>query len=653
MAADMNTAMQHMQAGNFKAASKVLRQIVSREPHNLEAAHTMGIALARLGKFVQAERTIARAVKANPKLAFGHNNLGEIYRNQNKLKQAEASFRKAIEIDSDFADAHHNLGVTLQASGQHEAAVESFNTALNLQPDDRQTMNLLAGLLGDLGRFDEAEQVLRSAIQHAPDQAGLYINLSTILRQQQDRKLAALVAGRKAVSLAPNLAVAHFNLGVCLTHIGNFPAALEAHDRAIELDSDNEQFHEKRSQTLVELGRADEIVERLEDRAREFPQDHDHQFALAQAYRSLGRRDDTIALVRKTIELDPNHVAAHCELVNADAAAVTDTEIERMLGLLDDPARSDLEKADLGFALGKLFEKRGDFDRAFEFIDQANQRTRGTRTYSVDTDRASFEKLKHVFDAKFFESAPSGVCDSTLPIFIVGMPRSGSTLVEQILASHPQVYAAGEISTLGMSAFEETDENGKMLYPDRATELDAAAYERITHRYIENLKAHPLEHVSRVVDKALENYFQVGLIRTLFKQPRIIHVVRNPMDTCWSIFGLRFNTGHSYGYDLSELGAYYRMYLDLMDHWKTVLPGVMLDVKYEELVEDQEGHTRKILDYCGLPFDDRCLDFSNTKRAVNTASVWQVRQPLYRTSVERWRPFEKHLEPLMAALKGD
>ncbi len=302
------------------------------------------------------------------------------------------------------------------------------------------------------------------------------------------------------------------------------------------------------------------------------------------------------------------------------------------------------------FALGKALEDVGDYGRAFEHFLKGNALKRREVHYDEAAEERNLQLIADVFDSSLIERF-AGVGDpSAVPIFIVGMPRSGSTLIEQILASHPQVQAAGERSNLDRIVRTATGADKQIPFPASIRALDTDGFRRLGQAYLASLPAlGPGQE--RITDKTPSNFHHVGLIRLILPNARIIHTMRDPVDTCVSCFSTLFAQGQTFSFDLAELGRYYRRYDELMKHWRSVLPaGALLDVSYAEVVDDLEAQARRLIEYCGLPWDDRCLSFHETSRPIRTASNVQVRRPLYRSSLARWRRYEAFLEPLLAEL---
>jgi len=309
----------------------------------------------------------------------------------------------------------------------------------------------------------------------------------------------------------------------------------------------------------------------------------------------------------------------------------------------------EADRIDLGFALGRIFEKTGNYEKSFNFILEANTLKRGAYNYSSQTDQALFERVKTTFSLEFFKVRQSFGDQNTTPIFIVGMPRSGTTLTEQILATHPQVFGAGELEILPNLVDRVCAERSAAWPQECVPKLDQNTLTQMGTEYLETLRKFSSD-ACYITDKLPYNFLHVGLIKIILPRAKVIHCQRNPMDTCFSIFKTEFAGLHEYAYDMAELGRYYKLYLDLMSHWEKVLPGFMYTLQYEEIVSDQKSQTKKLLDFCALPWDDACLNFHKTARRVTTASLSQVRQPLYQNSVGRWKCYERQLEPLRKAI---
>jgi tetratricopeptide (TPR) repeat protein len=362
---------------------------------------------------------------------------------------------------------------------------------------------------------------------------------------------------------------------------------------------------------------------------------------LGNIFKEQGKFDDAMTHYERAIAIKPDYAEAHlnrAELKSFQRGGADLAALEALAG--SDDLHED-KAVYIHFALAKALEDTGDYVRAFEHLRQGNALKRRQIKYEEKGALNLFQRISAVFDRSLFDRFQGQGDPSSVPVFVVGMPRSGSTLIEQILASHPQIHGAGELTTL------EKMEAG---YPESIPTLDGGALRRLGQSYLSHLPK-VADGQLRIIDKLLGNCLRIGLIRLILPNARIIHTIRNPIDTCVSCYSKLFTKGLYFTYDLAELGRYYRAYSELMIHWRSVLPPpAMLDVSYEDVVDDIEGQARRLIDYCGLPWDDRCISFHKSGRPVRTASAVQVRQPLFRTSLQRWRRYEAGLGPLLDEL---
>ena len=370
---------------------------------------------------------------------------------------------------------------------------------------------------------------------------------------------------------------------------------------------------------------------------------------MAVILREFGRFDEAEEALRKALELDESSIEAYLGL--ARSKKYNEKDLARLQEAL---TVSDLETKQviqLHFSLGKIFDERNEYEKAFKYFQKGNELHRSSYQYDVNEFEHLVSRLIDTFSEDYLGNrAVSGKVNSELPVFIVGMPRSGTTLTEQILASHPEVFGAGELGDISRISHEwakKHEDNGDYL--DCILHLQAPETEKIAIDYLSRIRALASDAL-RVTDKMPHNFLHIGLIATLFPRARIIHCKRDPLDTCLSIYTQKFTSLHPYAYDLTELGQYYRQYQRLMAHWESVLPGRNFTIQYEELTESPEATCRRLIEYIGLPWDNRCLHFHETERPVKTASQWQVRQPVYKQSVGRWRHYETWLGPLKKAL---
>ena len=472
-----------------------------------------------------------------------------------------------------------------------------------------------------------------------------------LIAHDQEKSGEAIARVRRAASLAPELAFLHAALGEMHWLAGHVDESADASRRALALHA---QFPEpliNLARVALAHGQADLALEYCREAIAlnpHFASAHDH---LGTILRELGRVEQAERAYLEAIRLSPANSGFIVNFSNVHRFHTDDPRLAAIEALREQAGLSDLDRLQLDFALGKAYLDLAQPDRAFERFRAGNAAKRARIDYDESSTLVLFEKIANLFTPAFIREKAGGGNASTVPIFVLGMPRSGTTLVEQILATHPQVYGGGELNKFQRAVQSTRSADGRpILGPRFLPALDAEAFGEIGTRYVEDVRKLAPD-AARVTDKMLSNYFFVGLIYLALPRSKIIHVKRDPLDTCISCFSTLFSGEIDYAYDLGELGRYYRHYAHLMAHWRKLLPpGQMLEVRYEDIVSDLEGETRRMLSFCELDWDSDCLDFQKTDRLVRTASAVQVRQPLYRSSVGRWRDYEPYIGPLRAEL---
>lgn len=595
-----------------------LQEAAKLLPDDADAHYNLGNALLVLGRLDEAGAAYRRTLQIVPGYAEAHCNLGNVLRNLGHLDEAEASCRRALQIRPDYAEAYCNLGNIVLEQGRAGEAEACYRHALQARPDYAMAHYNLGSILHDLGRLDEAEASYRRALQARPDWVEGYINLGGTLMDMERLDEAGAVYLR-ALQIKPDCAEAYSSLGNILLEQGRLDEAEATCRRALQIAPDLADAHCNLGIILNERGRFGEAE----------------------------------ACYRRALQIKPDFAGAHYRLASVGKVKAGDENLAALIAL-EKTVQSgatplpDKDAISLHFALGKSYDDIGDYEKAFPHFLEGCRLKRTTFAYDPDRTARHFDSIMRNFDA----ATPGrlrGGDPSHLPIFILGMPRSGTTLIEQIVSSHPAVHGAGELPDL--MTIVQRDIAGA-AFPDSLRVLDQAQLAAWGAEYVAGLQRRAPSAL-RITDKMPANFFAVGLIHLMLPNARIIHVNRNPLDTCLSCFTTLFNRKNEHTYDLAELGRYYADYARLMEHWRKVLPeGAFLDVRYEDVVADQEAQARRIIEYCGLGWDTACLDFHRNERAVSTASLAQVRQPIYRSSVERWRHYEKFLGPLREALGG-
>jgi tetratricopeptide (TPR) repeat protein len=642
-------AVEAERANRLDQAAEFYAAVVQYSPENFDGLHGQGVICYRKGDLSGAESWIRRALSVVPQSAMAHNNLGTVYFSSGRLELAMESYRTALSITPNFVDARSNLAAALTQLGHLPEARKHYEAILRTAPDHADANNNLGAVLQRMGLDGVA--YFERAVQLRPDFPDALINWGTALLSRENAEQAIELL-RRAVRLRPDRADAHHLIGVALAHREQYDEALEHYRAAIALRPNLAEAHNNLGSAADAIGDPEAAIASYKTAAELAPDYADPHGNLAAIHTRFGRLDEArreLEIATRLSPLDPKFLI---ELAGLKDFEPSDPLIETMEGMLARTSMLD-ENARIGlhFALSKAYDDLNHYDRAAEHMEKGNGLKRQQITYDESAALGELLRIQQIFSAEFMESLANSGNLTDVPIFIVGMPRSGTTLIEQVLASQGQVFGAGELSFFEDSVLGLAQTMGTSLrYPDYLREMDKACVTKLADDYLRATMA-VAPSASRIADKLLSNFRFVGLIHLAFPNARIIHACRDPMDSCFSCYSILFAHGQSFTYDLRELGRLYNAYWSLMRYWHRVLPsGVMIDVHYERLVADFENEARRLLAHCNLQWSEKCLSFHKTHRAVRTASATQIRKPLYSTSVQRWRPYEKMLQPLLEQL---
>ncbi|MBB5359398.1 tetratricopeptide (TPR) repeat protein [Rhodanobacter sp. ANJX3] len=606
--------------GRIADAVVAERQAASLLPHDASAHHNLGNGLMLLDDPAQAADSYRRALAIRPDYFEAHFNLGSALEAQGEWSDAIDSYRHALAIRPGFIDAHARLGHVLIAAGRHVDAIAHFQQVLAARPDDALSHHSLGIVYRSEGRLSEAEARYRRALAIDPNYVEALINLGNVLGAQ-GRLADAESSYRQALVLDDGYAETHFNLGNILRDQNRQLDAEQSYRRALKI--------------------APRHVKALNN--------------LGLCLKRQGRLDEARECFEAAIETRPDFVQSHCNLSPLKTYAIDDPHLALFEGQLHQvPSLPKTGQSSYWFALGKMREDVGRYDDAFAAYAQGNRCQHELFPHDEAREVALVQRLQSVFSEAFFANRAKPTHADKAPIFIVGMPRSGTSLIEQILSTYPGVYGAGELTDLDnvVHLVEKSLGERKASYPDIIVNLSADELRRLGEIYIDRVWRHTPQ-AERITDKMPANFLHIGMIHLMLPQARIIHAMRDPMDSCFSCYSRLFAGNNlDFAYRLETVGRYYVRYIQMMRHWQRVLPlGTVLDVRYEDMVTDTEGQARRLLAYLGLPWDERCLAFHQNQRVVRTASVAQVRKPIYRSSVARWKHFEAHLAPLLEIVK--
>ncbi|HKY95876.1 MAG TPA: tetratricopeptide repeat protein [Kiloniellales bacterium] len=682
----MQLAWQHYHAGRYKPAENITRQIVERQPWNVDAVQLLGVLAYHAGNIDEAIQMTEKAADLAPNNASFHSNLCEMYRQKGDLERSTAAGARALEIDPRNGQALNNLGITEFERRDFAAAEGLYRRALEVRPNFPEALNNLGNALKAQGRTEEALAFYQEALNKRPNYAEAHNNYGAALRVLQ-RYDEAEAAFRKAVLCKANYVEAYNNLALTLWDKERVDEALSILSRSMALQPDRVEPLVLMATLLLEQGKPQGALAAAQKVLKIKPDHLQALNLLGRVHRDLEDLDKSIEVCRRALAIKPDFPEAlnnlgislmeigdlkGAEEALTKAKAQQPDSLRTLINLASakkfkegDPDIAKLEEAhkristmaeeqqmSLHYALGKAFDDVKRYQEAFEQFIAGARLKRKTLKYDEGATLRLFDRIRQVFTPKLLQEKLGLTSHSgDNLIFIVGMPRSGSTLTEQIIASHPQVYGAGEIKLLHQSV-QSVDQafGGNVRYPELMHLMEKGEIDQLAKHYLTHLPKAP-DGKTHFTDKMLTNYYYVGLIHLAFPEARIIHTRRHPADTCISCYSKLFREDMPYTYDLQEVARYYRRYNELMSYWHRLLPpGRIYDVHYELVVQDLEGEARKLLDYCRLGWDERVLEFHKTERPVKTASVTQVRQPIYSSSTERWRNYGPLVDPLIKEL---
>jgi tetratricopeptide (TPR) repeat protein len=669
-------------AGQLQQAEQIYRQVLQVEPANADALHLLGVVAHQVGKHAEGVELIERSLAIDARDPMAYNNLGAAQQSAGDFGGAVESYRRAISLLPDYADAYSNMAAALLRMGRYAEAAEQCRLALSLKPEFYPALSNLGAALRGMNQYEEANEALDKAVRLAPDLADVWRQLAAV-QQSLGRLDDAERSFQKLLSIQPSDEVVLCGYASLLRQQLRFDHALAVYNRVLSLNSANVDALIGKGGALREIHKYSAALKVVQSVVESDPNHVSALQNLALVYRDLGRYDESIEVCERALKLetglaetynmlagvrqeqgditaairdshaaiaaDPNFAAAYGNLANMKRYSPQDEEEVRWF-------RERLESGEvapqsiyhLHFALGKILDDLGRYDEAFAEFQMANTLAGGPCDAAVFRKR--FDRLRDVFTPELFRSLDGLGSDSQRPVFVIGMPRSGTTLVEQILSCHADVCGAGELPYINIySQYIAYRLGDTENYPACMERLPRQLADDVVAKYLAELDQFSTD-ARRVTDKMPINFEHLGLIAVLFPRARVIHCRRHPLDVCLSCYFANFAGRISYAYDFRNLGEFYRSYEQLMDHWREVLPIEMLEVDYTRLVDSPESTIRGLVEYCGLDWDPECLAFHKSKRAVRTASNVQVREPIHRRSIDRWKNYEKHLGPLRDSL---
>jgi tetratricopeptide (TPR) repeat protein len=603
--------------GDLQASCSTLNKIVAARPVWADAHYQRGLTLAALGRTDEAHAALIRATQVKPQMSDAWRALGDLATLRGDAKAADDFYARQIRasvVNPQLVEAAAAL-----IDNRLAVAERLLKDFLIRHPTDVTAMRMLAEVATRIGRYADAESLLESSLE-----------------------------------LAPSFTAARHNLAVVLYRQGKPAETVQQLDLLLKSSPGDPNYRNLKAAALGQLGEYEQSIALYAGVLKEYPEHANIWMSYGHALKTAGRQADGIAAYRRAIALRPSFGEAYWSLANLKTFRFTDDDVAAM--------RRQLESADIGeddrlhfeFALGKAMEDREAYAESFRHYAAGNRLRRGQIDYDAAEMSAEMRRSEPFFTADFLATKAGSGCQAADPIFVVGLPRSGSTLVEQILSSHSQVEGTmelPEISSMARVLGGRRKKTDVSQYPDILGTFDDARLLAMGEEYLARTRAHRKTDRPYFIDKMPHNFLHIGMIRLMLPNAKIVDVRRSPMSSCLSVFKQNFARGQSFSYDLGDIGRYYRDYIRLMAHFDAVMPGWIHRVNYEALVDDTETEIRRLLEHCGLPFEDSCLRFHENDRAVRTASSEQVRKPIFRDGIDHWRHYEPWLAPLKSILE--
>ena len=623
----------------------------------LEAApgHPVALRLLGVAKRLQGDASGARPVledlaRANPRWAAAHYELGLTFAALNEDKAATAAFGRAVQLKPDFSDAWRALGDQLTLAGEVPAADRAYARHIQASVNDPRLMAAAQALCDD--NLPVAERLLRDHLKAQSTDVAAMRMLAEVggrLGRYADSELLL----ERALELAPGFAAARHNYAIVLHRQEKAVEALVQIAQLLKIDPRNPTYLNLKAVILGKTGDYEEALRLYDQVLKAHPNQPKVWMSYGHALKTAGRLDDGVSAYRKSLALEPSLGEAYWSLANLKTFRFDEADADAMTWQLAREGLSDDDRLHLHYALGKSLEDAERWEESFRHYAAGAAIRRGQVDYDADEMTSRVERARALFTPEFFAAREGQGAAAPDPIFVVGLPRSGSTLVEQILSSHSEVEGTMELTEIISIARElsgRSTRNEPSKYPESVADLDADALRALGERFLERTRIQRKSGRPFFIDKMPNNFLHTGLIFAILPRAKIVDARRHPMATCFSAFKQHFARGQNFSYDLAEVGRYWRDYAVLMAHFDRVQPGRVHRVFYERMVEDLEGETRRLLDYCGLELEPQCLRFWETERAVRTASSEQVRRPIFADAVEHWRNYRPWLGPLEAAL---
>jgi len=639
----ISLAIKAMRGNRPADAEAICLDWLSSNPGCTNHLRLLGHALMKQERLDEAEEKIRFALSLEPEFPQLEEDLGSVLSLKGRYDEAIPHFEKAIRQEPSLPAPYKKLGQALIAAGRANEADDLFRMFLDRDPGKKAVAEAITQV--QLGNTEEAIKLLRSVLKVNPDNVDAMRYLAAAYLKDRMNMGDAEALLRRASQIAPDYVEVLMLLGSVFLDRSKFTEASRTFEKATVLQPENDAAWAGLGQSYARGDRIEQAETALARAIELNPNIPLVQMSYGHILKTLGNQEEALKAYRESIRLKPSFGEVYWSMANLKIFKFEDAEVVAMEKQLEDGTLADSPEAHFRFALGKAYEDRKNYDKAWHYYDTANKIQRHLVKHDPAETETQHARIIDVFSKEFLDEQAGHGFDVRDPIFIIGLPRSGSTLIEQILASHSMVEGTAELPFLGKLAssigrYRPDD----VRFPLAVRDLRKQDWLAYGKQYIEASREHRFTDAPIFTDKLPNNFPLVGLIHLILPNAKIINARRHPIDCCLGNYKQLWGKGQHFTYDIFELAEYYKEYHKIMTHWHTVLPGKVLDVHYEETVTDLESQVRQILEYCGLPFEEQCLRFYETERAIRTASSEQVRQPIYKEALGRWRCYEKNLE---------
>jgi len=636
------SAIKLMRENRVLEAERLCRGWLEANPGCVGHMRILGHSLMTQKRLEEAEETLRFALLLEPDTPQLEEDLGSVLALQKQYDEAIVHLERSIQHEPSRPLPYKKLGQALLAVGRGKEADKMFQSFMERDPGKSTVAEAIMHI--QEGRSEEGKKLLREALKADPNNVDAMRYLASTMLSDKKNLGDAEALLRRATQLAPDYAEVWMLLGSVLMERNKFPDAIPAFIRSTQLAPESPETWGRLAQAYARASRSEESAEAYAHSVKLDPGAPMIQMGYAHILKTLGDQEGALKAYRAAIKARPDFGEVYWSMANLKIFKFEEHEVQAMEDQLEKDGLTDSAQIHFRFALGKAWEDESDYDRAWHYYNSGNEQQRALIQHDPVEMEVRQDSIIEVFDREFLLEHEGNGCPDPSPILIVGLPRSGSTLVEQILASHSQVEGTSELPILAkMATTIGRYRADKMQYPEAVKDLRKQDWKAYGQQYLEQSWPFRFTDAPFFTDKLPNNFPHIGLLHLILPNAKVINARRHPLDSCLGGYKQLFAMGQNFTYDVFELGNYYSQYSKMMKHWHAVLPSKVLDVHYEETVTDLEGQVRRILNHCGLPFEEQCLRFHETERAVKTASSEQVRQPIYRDALGKWRRYEKHL----------